>query len=78
MFFTQQKRAIDTIIIKKLILQTFNEKDVIGASIIIVKNEKVYFEKGFNLIKKSGSKMTPKTAFGIASMTKYFTGFTIM
>ena len=74
----QKTRAIDTIAIEKLILQTFNEKDVIGASIIIVKNGKVYYEKGFGLTKKSGSKMTPKTASGIASMTKSFTGFAIM
>ena len=74
----QQTTSIDTVAIEKLIIQTFNEKDIVGASIIIVKNGKVFYEKGFGLTKNSGAKMTPKTSSGIASMTKSFTGFAIM
>lgn len=74
----QQKTSIDTVAIEKLISQTFNEKDIVGASITVVKNGKVFYEKGFGLTGKSGVDMTPKTASGIASMTKSFTGFAIM
>ena len=52
--------------------------DIRGASIALVKNEKLIFAKGFGEMNDKGDPVGPHTLFRIASVSKAITSVTIM
>ena len=60
------------------IFSEFN-KNTPGASVLVLQNNKVLFEKGYGLANlEKGIPNEPKTNFRLASITKQFTAFSIM
>lgn len=69
----QSKKQIDSMI------QSTINYNVPGIAVLIIKNNKIFLNKGYgyaNLEQKL--KVTPRTNFEIASMTKAFTGYSIL
>lgn len=65
--------------IDRMVHSTMKKGDIPGVSVLIIKDNKVFMDKGYgyaNVAQKK--KVSPKTKFEIASNTKAFTGYAIL
>ena len=61
------------------IMQPFNSPSAPGASVLVMLNNNIYFAKGYGIAKlDTKEKITTKTNFRLASITKQFTAMCIM
>ncbi len=61
------------------IFEAYNHPDLPGASVMIIQNGKIAFEKGYGLANvEKDIKVTPETDFRLASVTKEFTSMCIL
>ena len=70
----QQLVPIDTARVDSIIRTQMADKHIIGVSVGIMQNGKVVFARGYGVADlESGRPVTPRTMFGIGSVTKQFT-----
>ena len=65
--------------IDQLVQEKVRELNVPGYSLVVIHNGKTVLQKGYGFAdKEAGIPVTPKTVFGLASITKTFTAFALL